>query len=171
MRRYKIEVEGKPYTIDVQELKLDEFYVIVGDQHFDVRLVTDEDLAEAVITPGIAPAPSVAPATLIAPVPAARPVSVKPPAPESLPPVPAAPQPALPPKPQLPTDGARPNLTAPMPGTILSVSVQPGDQVTRGQTVMILEAMKGAARRTPSPLPSLGEGRGQGERRGHEQNP
>ncbi|MEI8191631.1 MAG: acetyl-CoA carboxylase biotin carboxyl carrier protein subunit, partial [candidate division NC10 bacterium] len=33
-------------------------------------------------------------------------------------------------------------LTAPMPGKILSVEVKQGDRVSRGQTVVILEAMK-----------------------------
>jgi biotin carboxyl carrier protein len=33
-------------------------------------------------------------------------------------------------------------LTAPMPGKILSVEVKQGDRMSRGQTVVILEAMK-----------------------------
>ena len=33
-------------------------------------------------------------------------------------------------------------VTSPMPGTILSVNVAAGDAVTRGQVLMILEAMK-----------------------------
>jgi len=31
---------------------------------------------------------------------------------------------------------------APMPGTILDIKVKPGDQVAKGQTLLILEAMK-----------------------------
>jgi biotin carboxyl carrier protein len=34
------------------------------------------------------------------------------------------------------------NIKAPMPGLILSLSVQPGDAVHKGDTVLILEAMK-----------------------------
>ncbi len=33
-------------------------------------------------------------------------------------------------------------ISAPMPGTIVSISVAPGDTVTEGQTLMVLEAMK-----------------------------
>jgi len=33
-------------------------------------------------------------------------------------------------------------VTAPMPGTVISVAVADGDNVTKGQTLLILEAMK-----------------------------
>ena len=33
-------------------------------------------------------------------------------------------------------------VTAPMPGTIISINVNPGDMATRGQVLMVLEAMK-----------------------------
>lgn len=52
-------------------------------------------------------------------------------------PAPAAPAPAAP---SAPAGGER--VTAPMPGTILTVNVAPGDTVRRGQVLMILEAMK-----------------------------
>lgn len=38
--------------------------------------------------------------------------------------------------------GAGEKVTAPMPGTILDVKVAVGDSVTKGQVIMILEAMK-----------------------------
>ena len=38
--------------------------------------------------------------------------------------------------------GAGALLSAPLPGTILSIMVQPGDEVTIGQELIILEAMK-----------------------------
>ena len=53
-------------------------------------------------------------------------------------PAPAA-APATPPPPA-PAGGEQ--VTAPMPGTILSVNVAVGDSVKRGQVLMILEAMK-----------------------------
>lgn len=40
----------------------------------------------------------------------------------------------------LPTSGEK--ITSPMPGNILNVNVSPGDQVKKGQILMILEAMK-----------------------------
>lgn len=48
------------------------------------------------------------------------------------------------PTPQNPTPGTAGNnaITAPMPGKILSIKVKPGDQVKRGQVLLILEAMK-----------------------------
>ena len=55
---------------------------------------------------------------------------------------PAAPSaPAAPPVPPPPPAGGE-QVTAPMPGTILSVNVAAGDTVKRGQVLMILEAMK-----------------------------
>ena len=133
MRRYTIQIGDKQYTIDVEELASDEFYVLAADKEFKVRLTGSRDLAEAVITPEIVPGGADR---------VARPADYKPPALETLRPVPAAPQPAQPPKPVMPTDGVRPDVTAPMPGTLLSVEVKPGDTITRGQTVAVLEAMK-----------------------------
>ena len=54
----------------------------------------------------------------------------------TLTPTAAAPAPA----PAAPTGGEK--VTAPIPGTILSVNVAAGDAVKRGQVLMVLEAMK-----------------------------
>ncbi len=62
-----------------------------------------------------------------APAVAAAPVA----APASAPSTPAA-----------PIVGTGEKVTAPMPGTILDVKVAVGDSVTKGQVLMILEAMK-----------------------------
>jgi glutaconyl-CoA/methylmalonyl-CoA decarboxylase subunit gamma len=58
-------------------------------------------------------------------------------------PAPAAPKAALAPKaaPAAVPAGAS-TITAPMPGTILSISVKAGDKVKKGQVLCILEAMK-----------------------------
>lgn len=59
---------------------------------------------------------------------------------------PSAPQPAPAPKPQAQPQAQRvqngEDVKAPMPGTILSLAVKQGDQVKRGQVLLILEAMK-----------------------------
>ncbi len=64
-------------------------------------------------------------------------------APSSPPPPSPKPQPQEPAKPSVTeaaaTDGS---LVAPMPGTVLSVSVNVGDKVSKGQTLLVLEAMK-----------------------------
>ena len=130
MRRYTLEVGGKPYVIDVQEVTADRYRVEVEGQEYEVRLSGDEDLTEARISPEIVLAREAA-QHLPQTAPAARPAA----------PFPAASSP--PPGPRPSTDGHIVGaLTAPMPGKILSVEVKVGDRVSRGQTVVILEAMK-----------------------------
>jgi len=77
---------------------------------------------------------------------ASQPVTMAAPAPAAVP-KPAAPAAAPAPKPEAPKkDNAVPagaqTINAPMPGTILRVDVNVGDQVKRGQVLLILEAMK-----------------------------
>ena len=59
------------------------------------------------------------------------------PAPAATPAVAAAPAPAA-----APAAANGEQVASPMPGTILSVNVKPGDVVKAGQVLMILEAMK-----------------------------
>jgi biotin carboxyl carrier protein len=138
MRRYTVEVGGKTHVIDVEETARDTFEVHVGDKEFKVRLASAHDLAEAVISPEIAPAEG----DEDTPSPAPAPPPYRPAAPETLPPLAAKAPPALAAQPHLPEDGFRPELTAPMPGTIVSVHVAAGDRVAAGQVVVKLEAMK-----------------------------
>ncbi|HEX7547964.1 MAG TPA: hypothetical protein VF417_03115, partial [Candidatus Methylomirabilis sp.] len=56
MRRYTLEVGGKPYVIDVQEVTADRYRVEVEGQEYEVRLSGDEDMTEARISPEIVPA-------------------------------------------------------------------------------------------------------------------
>jgi glutaconyl-CoA/methylmalonyl-CoA decarboxylase subunit gamma len=130
MRRYTLEVGGKPYVIDVQEVTADRFTVRVGEAEYEVRLSSDADLAEALITPAMVStrANHVAPAAPTTPV-------VRPATPERTMPSPA--------QARTSTDGHVVGaLTSPMPGKILSVEINHGDRVSRGQTLVILEAMK-----------------------------
>ncbi len=119
MRRYALQIGGRAFVVDVDELDADRFQVRVGGESYDVTLSGDENLPEAAITPGFAPA---------------RETAARPPASAPLPsPRAAAPAPA---------GGGSATLSAPMPGVILEIGVKPGDSVTRGQQVAVLEAMK-----------------------------
>jgi biotin carboxyl carrier protein len=134
MRRYTLEVGGKPYVVDVQEVTADQYRVEVEGQEFEVRLSGDADLVEAPVTPEILPARGAnhhppQPTTAARPAP---PILVPPS-------VASSPPPGMRPS----TDGQIVGaLTAPMPGRILSIEVKQGEQVSRGQTVVMLEAMK-----------------------------
>jgi len=55
---------------------------------------------------------------------------------------PAARQAAKPTAPPAPVRNGGEAIAAPMPGTIVDILIQPGAQVNRGQTLIILEAMK-----------------------------
>ena len=133
MRRYTVEVGGIAHVIDVEETARDTFEVQVGGKEYKVRLLSAHDVAEAVITPEIAPAE---------PDDADPPAPYRPASPETLPPLVPASLPALAAQPHLPEDGFRPELAAPMPGTVVSVHVAAGDRVAAGQLVVKLEAMK-----------------------------
>ena len=64
------------------------------------------------------------------------------PAPVAAAPAPAPAPAAVPAPAAAPVAGAGEKVQAPMPGTILDIKVAVGDTVSRGQTVVILEAMK-----------------------------
>ena len=68
-----------------------------------------------------------APKKVVRPVVAAAPVAA------------AAPEPA---KVSRPAAGGKSGIKSPLPGVILQVKVNVGDQVTKGQVLMVLEAMK-----------------------------
>lgn len=77
---------------------------------------------------------------------AVEPVAYSAPAPKAAPAPAQAAAPAPAPAPAAPKASSGPagavKLTAPMPGTILGVKVNPGDAVKKGQVLLILEAMK-----------------------------
>jgi len=134
MRRYTLDIRGRTFVVDVDDLGADRFQVVVGDDAYEVEIVGDQSLTEASITPALIPAgPRAAPsAPTTPPAPTARPA-------------PAAKREAAPraaPKAAPRAGGGASALVAPMPGVILDVSVKPGDSVRRGQEVAVLEAMK-----------------------------
>ena len=64
------------------------------------------------------------------------------PAPAAAPAAPVAPAPAAPAAPVAPATAGGETVASPMPGNILSVNVQNGSVVKKGDVLMILEAMK-----------------------------
>ncbi len=100
MRKFMINVNGKSYEVEVEEVK-----------------------------DGIVAAPASQPAPRAA-APAPAPVAAPAPKPAAAPAAPAA----------VPAGAS--TVTAPMPGTILSINVKAGDAVKKGQVLCILEAMK-----------------------------
>jgi biotin carboxyl carrier protein len=148
MRRYSLEVNGKTYTLDVDELAADRFLVVAGDQSYEVRLTRDQDLPGAAISPLIEPCGSESRGS-----PAPRPGRVdttgRPGASVGLNGASGSaarvqmPGAGL----ETPTDSGVPSggaavLSAPMPGVILEIMAAPGSPVSRGEPVLILEAMK-----------------------------
>lgn len=140
MRRYTITVNDTAYVIDVVALSAENYRVDIEGRSIDVRLDDHSDLAHAQISPsvevharGLAPAPP--------PVadPTARPaVAAKAPTPRPAAVAPAAAAPAT----GAPAPSSANTLTAPMPGVILSIVAPAGTPVSRGDTVLVLEAMK-----------------------------
>lgn len=101
MRKFIINVNGKSYDVDVEEVK--------------------DGVISTPSAPSIQAAP--APKAAAAPTPAAAPAPKAAAAPVSVP-------------------AGAVSVPAPMPGTILSIKVQAGDKVKKGQVLCILEAMK-----------------------------
>jgi glutaconyl-CoA decarboxylase len=133
VRRYHVTVGGKVHVVDVQEVSATEFHVAVKGQELEVTLSGAEEVPETVISPEIVP-------TRPGPLPGVPPASAfKPAHPETLPPLVSASPPQLP---HAPDVEATAIVKAPMPGTITAVEVKAGDDVTVGQVLVKLEAMK-----------------------------
>lgn len=90
------------------------FNITVNGKAYDVAVEEVAGGAAPVAAPATAPAPAAAPA--------------------------AAPAPAAPAAPAAAVEGT--DVTAPMPGTIMEVNCAVGDEVKRGQAIIVLEAMK-----------------------------
>ena len=112
MRRYRLKIGEQEIVVDVQERATDRFEVQMDGKTYDVHLTDSDDGGGVAIAPATPATPSAVP------TPATRM---------------AAPRRVL---------GNPSTLMAPMPGVILEVRVKPGDTVTRGQPVAVLDAMK-----------------------------
>ena len=135
MRRYTVVVDGKTYVIDVKEMDAGRFQVRMGAKAFVVELSAEEDIPEAVIRPEIVPEVG-GETTRDNGLP---PAPYQPPQLETMRPLPST---ALPEQMPAPGENADTELRSPMPGTILSIAVTAGETVIRGQTLLVLEAMK-----------------------------
>src|SRR5450756_43453 len=125
MRRYTVRINDTDHILDVEEMARDTFTVHLADGRLvDVMLTDHQDLAQAVITPQLESGRPRAATEVTPPASAghseAPEVAVRRPAPGR----------------------AGRSVTSPMPGVILSIEVAVGTTVQRGQTLLILEAMK-----------------------------
>ena len=119
MSKYQYKVQGADYEVEIEEVEGNIAKVNVNGIPFEVELQKPINAAKhpQLSKPKVeAPKPAVA-----APAPAAAPV--------------AAAQPAAP-------AGAGSPIKAPLPGTVTDIKVQVGQQVSVGDVVLVLEAMK-----------------------------
>ncbi|MGV1004726.1 MAG: biotin/lipoyl-containing protein [Candidatus Nanopelagicales bacterium] len=142
MRRYTIKIDDTEHVLDVEEVGSDTFSVqLAGGRLVEVRLIADQDIAAELVTPGGIQVPAADQATAPLTVPHTPPGPADPDSPAG-PAVIAAPAPRSPRPAGHPHLAGQDVLSAPMPGVVLSVAVVPGQAVTRGQSLLVLEAMK-----------------------------
>ena len=119
MKDYSLKINGQNYNVQIDEVNEDSTAarVIVNGTAYEVEIAGAK--AAATSKPQVAPAPKEANSAMIKPAT-------------------AAPSPRL--NAVAPSSGY--TVKCPLPGTVLSVKVAVGDTVSRGQTLVILEAMK-----------------------------
>ena len=122
MKQYRYTINGHPYEVTIHSADEEMAEVEVNGHRYSVRL-SDETASEPVRR---APKPRPEAAAIEAPVPEASKETPAAPAPES--------------QPKRAADGRE--VIAPLPGLIREVLVAEGDQVKKGQKIMVLEAMK-----------------------------
>lgn len=127
MKEYKYSINGNEYTVAVIDLDGNTAAVEVNGTSYKVDILGEEL--------NITPRSAAKPAAPVAPAPqpqVAAPAPVAQTAPAEQPVAPAPAQPA----------GNGKPILSPLPGVILDLKVNVGDQVKAGQTVAVLEAMK-----------------------------
>ena len=128
MKEYKYSINGNEYTVAVIDLDGNTAAVEVNGTSYKVDILGEEL--------NITPRPAAKPATPVTPAPqpqAPAPAPVAQPAPVEQPATPA---------PAAQSAGTGKPILSPLPGVILDLKVNVGDQVKAGQTVAVLEAMK-----------------------------
>ncbi len=146
MRRYTISVNNTTKVVDVENVGANLYRVQIDGRLVDVTLDDHRDLAHSAITPAVTPVPT---ATIgqVAAGGDVEAIRAGLPAPGAAPAAPAAsgrpgPAPAPAPAGGGGGGGGRDKMTAPMPGVILTITTKVGASVKRGESLMILEAMK-----------------------------
>ena len=112
MKEYKYKINGNLYNVVIGDIEENIAHVEVNGTHYTVEMEKKPKSAPA-------PKPVVRPAAKPAAAPAAAAPVAKPTA-----------------------GGAKSGVKSPLPGVILDIKVNVGDEVKKGQTLIILEAMK-----------------------------
>ncbi len=116
MNKYQYKVKGVDYDVEIEDVEGNIAKVNVNGIPFEVELKQPIKAAHTVHTPHVVKPAAAAPAPQSAPV--QKEEKAK------------------------PAVGSGTPLKAPLPGTITSVNVKPGDTVNAGDSVVVLEAMK-----------------------------
>ncbi len=117
MKELKLEIEGKEYSVNIEEFGPDEAKITVNGRYYTVGL---KDIGEQIIVDKVISghqAPSVVEQQETKPV-------------------------AAPAGTGSSSSGGSAQVLAPLPGLIMNVLVKTGDKVSAGQKLMIMEAMK-----------------------------
>ena len=112
MKEYKYTINGNKYNVTIGDIEENIAHVEVNGVPYTVEMEKAPAAPKKVVRPVVAAAPAAA----------------------------AAPEPAKVSRPA--GGGGKSGIKSPLPGVILQVKVNVGDQVTNGQVLMVLEAMK-----------------------------
>lgn len=112
MKEYKYTINGNKYIVTIGDIEENIAHVEVNGVPYTVEMEKAPAAPKKVVRPVVAAAPAAA----------------------------AAPEPAKVSRPA--GGGGKSGIKSPLPGVILQIKVNVGDEVKRGQVLMVLEAMK-----------------------------
>jgi biotin carboxyl carrier protein len=112
MKEYKYTINGNKYNVTIGDIEENIAHVEVNGTPYTVEMEKAPAAPKKVVRPVVAAAPAAA----------------------------AAPEPAKVSRPA--GGGGKSGIKSPLPGVILQIKVNVGDEVKRGQVLMVLEAMK-----------------------------
>ena len=128
MKEYKYKINGNSYTVVIGDIEDNVARVEVNGSLYKVELDKAQKTLKSVAKTTAPAAPAVKPVVK----PAAAPAQA----------APAASAPAAPAQAAAPAAGGGTGVKSPLPGVILDIKVNVGDEVKKGQLVVVLEAMK-----------------------------